>query len=149
MYEVGDYTKLRTSLDVKLHVLRMLMRQQRHVYHEWRVEFKRALIEYKASYLQSLLFRTRMVEFLQFIDQADRIGDIELIAGKDQDLIKSLNKSLPIRPLWSDSVPDDRMRLAVPGPSYPSHIYGYPSLFALPEDFELAAEHTCYTTTLS
>jgi hypothetical protein len=113
VYETGDYSKLRTPQDVKLAVIRQVMRKARDAYAVQRKEHGRAMKEFRMSFRQTTLFRTQMHDFLCAIDQEHRLGSIDELAGKNQELIKSLNKDLPIAPKWSDAVSDDHMKFAV------------------------------------
>ena len=113
LYEAGDYSKLRTPQDVKLAVIRQVMRKARDAFAVRRREHDRAMKEFRMSFRQTTLFRTQMHDFLCSIDQEHRLDSIDELAGKNQELIKSLNKELPIAPKWSDAVSDEHMKFAV------------------------------------
>ena len=110
IYESGDYSKLKTPMDVKLSVIHDLMVHQREVFHVARLEHVRAMKEFKASFRAITLFRTQVQDFLAAIEQEHRLDDVESLAGQQSDLVKALNKSLPQLPKFTDVVGDAGMR---------------------------------------
>ena len=112
IYDMGDYSKLRTPMAEKLLAIQEIMRHARHVFHAECVEHSRAIKEFRASFRQTTLFRTQMHDFLCALDQEHRLHEIDRLAGKS-DVIKSLNKSLPVAPKWSDAIPDAVMKTTV------------------------------------
>jgi hypothetical protein len=112
IYDVGDYSKLRTPMAEKLLAIQEIMRHARQVFHVERIEHSRAIKEFRASFRQTTLFRTQMHDFLCALDQEHRLDEIDRLAGNSE-VIKSLNKSLPIAPKWNDTIPDAVMKTTV------------------------------------
>ena len=84
LYEAGDYSKLRTPQDVKLAVIRQVMRKARDAFAVRRREHDRAMKEFRMSFRQTTLFSTQMHDFLCSIDQEHRLDSIDELAGKNQ-----------------------------------------------------------------
>ena len=112
VYDTGDYSKLRTPAAEKIAAITDVMRHARQVYHVERTEHSRAIKEFRAGFRQTTLFRTQMQDFLCALDQEHRLSQIDRLAEKS-DLIKSLNRSLPVAPQWSDAISDPAMKMTV------------------------------------
>jgi len=90
-----------------------LMRKGHDAFALKRAEHSRAIKDFRFTFRQTTLFRTQMHDFLCALDQEHRLDDLDALAGKNQRLIKSLNKELPVEPKWSDAVSDEQMRFTV------------------------------------
>jgi len=105
--------RFRVAQEIKDNVILQLVRRKREAFAHKRKKWKEEMADFRASFRTTTFFRVQIQEFLTNTGQESSLENLERIAGNNQGMarmIRSMNKKLPIHPIFKDAVSDDRMR---------------------------------------
>jgi len=115
-----DWTKMQNELhrmscsdDVKHAMVYELLRTMKVKFILRKQTWKDDMAVYRSSLHQTLLFRTEVQEILAGTDLEHMANDLEGLAGTNKgmrELVKNMNKSLPVKPEFREAVRDEKMK---------------------------------------